>query len=148
MDRKRTKIIIASLILAAAMAFLVVVGVKDTSMRHFAPDALIAHAQEVDNKNIQVDGLIAEGTSQWDPTKFQLTFAVRDRDGQANVNVIYTNRLRPDNFKDGGSVFVQGKYSAAENLIVASKLQTKCASKYEAAEGATAQASGANKGDY
>ena len=83
MNQKRTKIIIASFILAAAMAYLVVAGVKDTSMRHFTPDALVAHAQEVHNKGIQVDGLIAEGTTQWDPTKFQLTFAVRDREGQA-----------------------------------------------------------------
>ena len=148
MNRKRTKIIIASFILAAAMAFLVVAGVKNTSMRHFTPDALIAHAQEVDNKGIQVDGLISEGTTQWDPTKFKLTFAVRDRDGKASVNVIYTNRLSPDNFKDGGNVFVQGKYNAAENLIVASKLQTKCASKYEAAEGMTAQTGGTDTSDY
>lgn len=139
MNRKRIKIIIASLILAAAMTFLVVAGVKNTSMRHFTPDGLVAHAQEVHNKAIQLDGLIAEGTTQWDPTKFQLTFAVRDREGQARVNVLYANRLRPDNFKDGGNVFVQGKYNAAENLIVASKLQTKCASKYEGVEGMTTQ---------
>ena len=148
MNQKRTKIIMASFILAAAMAYLVVAGVKDTSMRHFTPDALVAHAQEVHNKGIQVDGLIAEGTTQWDPTKFQLTFAVRDREGQVSVNVLYANRLRPDNFKDGGNVFVQGKYNAAENLIVASKLQTKCASKYETADGMTAQTGGTDTSDY
>ena len=148
MNRKRTKIIIASFILAAAMAFLVVAGVQKTSMRHFTPDGLIAHAQEVHNKGIQVDGLIAEGTTQWNPTQFTLTFAVRDREGTAKVNVLYANKLRPDNFKDGGNVFVQGKYNASENLIVASKLQTKCASKYEAAEEMTAQTSGNDTSDY
>ena len=148
MNRKRVKIIIASLILAAAMTFLVVAGVQQTSMRHFTPDALIAHAQEVDTKSIQVDGLIAEGTTQWDPTQFQLTFAVRDREGQASVNVIYANRLRPDNFKDGGNVFIQGKYNAEKNLVVASKLQTKCASKYKAAEGMTAQTGGTDTSNY
>ena len=148
MNRKRVKIIIASLILAAAMTFLVVAGVQQTSMRHFTPDALIAHAQEVNNKSIQVDGLIAEGTTQWNPAAFKLTFAVRDRAGQANVNVIYADKLRPDNFKDGGNVFVQGKYNAAENLIVATKLQTKCASKYDAAEGMTAQTGGTDTSDY
>jgi cytochrome c-type biogenesis protein CcmE len=148
MNRKRVKIIIASLILAAAMTFLVVAGVQQTSMRHFTPDALIAHAQEVHDKSIQVDGLIAEGTTQWNPADFKLTFAVRDRDGQANVNVIYADKLRPDNFKDGGNVFIQGKYNAAENLIVATKLQTKCASKYDAAEGMTAQTGGTDTSDY
>ena len=148
MKRRRFKIVGAGVIVASALVFLVVAGVKNTSMRHFTPDALIAHAQEVDNKGIQVDGLISEDTTEWDPTKFQLTFAVRDRESKAEVNVLYANRIKPDNFKDGGNVFIQGKYNAAENLIVASKLQTKCASKYEAAEGATAQASGASERDY
>ncbi|MCZ6680205.1 MAG: cytochrome c maturation protein CcmE [Candidatus Poribacteria bacterium] len=148
MNRRRSKIIAASLILGLAMVFLVVAGVQNTSMRHFTPDQLIIHAQEVDNKGIQVDGLISEGTTRWDAEKFELVFAVRDRAGTVNVNVLYAKKLRPDNFKDGGNIFVQGKYNAAENLIVASKLQTKCASKYEAAESATVQTSGLSKSDY
>ena len=148
MNRRRFKVFCAGVIIASALVFLVVAGVKNTSMRHFTPDALIAHAQEVDDKGIQVDGLISEGTTEWNPSKFQLTFAVRDRESKAEVNVLYANRIKPDNFMDGGNVFVQGKYNAAENLIVASKLQTKCASKYEAAEGATAQAGGASEREY
>ena len=148
MNRRRFKIFCAGVIIASALVFLVVAGVKNTSMRHFTPDALIAHAQEVDDKGIQVDGLISEGTTEWDPSKFQLTFAVRDRESKAEVNVLYANRIKPDNFMDGGNVFVQGKYNAAENLIVASKLQTKCASKYEAAEGVTAQAGEASEREY
>lgn len=139
MSHKRSKILAASVILASAMAFLVIAGVKNTSLRHFTPDQLIAHADEVDDKGVQVDGLISENSSKWDAAKFELTFAVRDRSGKGNVNVIYAHKLRPDNFKDGGSVFVEGKYEAKRNLIVASKIQTKCASKYDAAQSATAR---------
>ena len=142
------KIIVASIMLIAAFAYLFIVGVKDTSLRHFTPDQLAADAQLVDNKGVQIDGLIAEGTSQWDADNFELTFAVRDREGVGKVNVIYSNKLRPDNFKDGGTVFVEGVYDAQKNLIVASKLQTKCASKYEAAESATTQTSEAKKSTY
>ena len=148
MNRRRFKVFCAGAIIASALIFLVVAGVKNTSMRHFTPDALIAHAQEVDDKGIQVDGLISEGTTEWNPTEFQLTFSVRDRESKAEVNVLYANRIKPDNFIDGGNVFIQGKYNAAENLIVASKLQTKCASKYEAAEVATVQAGGASEREY
>ena len=42
--------------------------------------------------------------------------------------------MRPDNFHDGGNVFVQGIYHADQNLIRATKVQTKCASKYDAAD--------------
>ena len=62
---------------------------------------------------------------------------MREREGSETVNVIYADRLKPDNFTDGGSVFVEGKYDATQNLIVASKLMTKCASKYEGAESVT-----------
>ena len=132
----RLKIVAASAILLCGMAFLVVTMTKSTSMRHFTPAALVAAASSADDQLVQVDGLIAAGSSQWDTANFKLTFAVQDRGTEATVNVIYENQLKPDNFKDGGSVFVEGRYHADENLVVATKLMTKCASKYEGAESA------------
>lgn len=134
--QSRLKIVAASAILLGGMAFLVVAMTRSTSMRHFTPAALVADANSVDDQLVQVDGLIAEGSSQWDAANFKLTFAVRDRETAATVNVVYKDRLKPDNFKDGGSVFVEGRYHAAQNLVVATKLMTKCASKYEGAESA------------
>ena len=134
--QSRLKIVVASAFLLGGMAFLVVAMTRSTSMRHFTPAALVADANSVDDQLVQVDGLIAEGSSQWDAANFKLTFAVRDRETEATVNVVYEDRLKPDNFKDGGSVFVEGRYHAAQNLVVATKLMTKCASKYEGAENA------------
>ncbi len=134
--QSRLKIVAASAILLGGMAFLVVAMTRSTSMRHFTPAALVADASSTDDQLVQVDGLIAEGSAKWDAANFKLTFAVRDRETEATVNVIYENRLKPDNFTDGGSVFVEGRYDAAENLVVATKLMTKCASKYEGAESA------------
>lgn len=137
MKRKRVKIIAASALLLTAMAFLVIAGIRSTSVRHFTPAGLVAAAKTLNNQRVQVDGLILEGSSSWDAVNFALTFAVRDREGSESVNVLYANRLKPDNFVDGGSVFVEGRYDAAQNLIVATKLMTKCASKYEEADSAT-----------
>lgn len=134
--QSRLKIVAASAILLGGMAFLVVAMTRSTSMRHFTPAALVADASSVDDQLVQVDGLIAEDSSEWDAANFKLTFAVRDRETEATVNVIYEDRLKPDNFKDGGSVFVEGRYYADQNLVVATKLMTKCASKYEGAESA------------
>lgn len=134
--QNRLKIVAASAILLGGMAFLVIAMTRSTSMRHFTPAALVADASSVDEQLVQVDGLIAEGSSQWDAVNFKLTFAVQDRETEATVNVIYEDRLKPDNFTDGGSVFVEGRYDATQNLVVATKLMTKCASKYEGAESA------------
>ncbi len=134
--QSRLKIVAASALLLGGMAFLVATMTRSTSMRHFTPAALVADASSADDQRVQVDGLIAEGSSKWDAADFKLTFAVRDRETEATVNVIYEDRLKPDNFKDGGSVFVEGRYDATQNLVVATKLMTKCASKYEGAESA------------
>ena len=134
--RSRLKIVAASAILLSGMAFLVVAMTRSTSMRHFTPALLEAAGNEAHDQRVQVDGLIAAGSSQWDAVNFKLTFAIRDRETEATVNVIYEDRLKPDNFKDGGSVFVEGTYDATQNLVVATKLMTKCASKYEGAESA------------
>lgn len=135
--QKRLKIAAASIILLSGMVFLGFAVLKKTSIRHFTPALLAADKGKMDNQLVQVDGLISEGSSKWDAANFELTFAVRDRESEATVNVIYKDRLRPDNFTDGGSVFIEGRYNASQNLIVASKLMTKCASKYEGAESAT-----------
>ncbi len=141
MKRQRIKVIAASGLLFSAMVFLVIAGIRSTSMRHFTPAALVAESQKLNNQRVQVDGLILEDSTTWDAANFELIFAVRDRESHDTVNVIYKNQLKPDNFTDGGSVFVEGRYDASQNLIVASKLMTKCASKYEGAESTSTRTS-------
>ena len=109
-------------------------------MRELTPAKLIANADAMDNQNLKLVGAISDGSATWewdDDNNFKLTFAVREFEGTDTVNVIYENQLKPDNFKDGGSVFVEGRYDATQNLVVATKLMTKCASKYDGAESAT-----------
>ena len=45
MSRSRIKIFVASGILVSSLILLVFVGVKNTSLRHFRPEQLIAQAQ-------------------------------------------------------------------------------------------------------
>lgn len=138
MKQRRLKIIAASAILLTAMVVLVVAGIKKTSVQYFTPADLVANADTIHRKKVQVDGVVLEGSSHWDAANFKLTFAVRNRDieeaGKTTVNVIFADRLKPDNFMDGGSVFVEGRYDADRNLVIATKVMTKCASKYEGAD--------------
>ncbi len=136
MKNRRLKVLAASIIILTAMVLLVVSGIRKTSVRHYSPAGLIANAETADAQNIQVDGVISEGSSTWDAANFKLTFAVREREGTETVNVIYEDNLKPDNFNDGGSVYVEGRYDAEKNSVVATKVQTKCASKYEGVDSA------------
>ena len=142
MKQRRLKVIAASLILLSGFVILVLAMTKKESMLELTPEKLITNAQAMDNQNVQLVGAISEESTAWDADEFKLTFAVRELEvseteleGTETVNVIY-NKLKPDNFIDGGNVFVEGKYDAQQNLIVANKVTTKCASKYEEAESA------------
>ena len=142
MKQRRLKVIAASFILLSGFVILVLAMTKKESMRELTPVKLIANAETMDNQNVQLVGAISEESTAWDADEFKLTFAVRELEETATkiesietVNVIY-NKLKPDNFIDGGNVFVEGKYDAKQNLIIANKVTTKCASKYEEAESA------------
>jgi len=50
---------------------------------------------------------------------------------KAKVNVIYNSYV---DIEDSRGVIVEGIYDKEKNLIIASKLMTKCPSKYEAKE--------------
>lgn len=142
MKQRRLKVFAASLILLSGFVILVWAMTKKESMRELTPAKLIANAETMDNQNIQLVGAISEESTQWNANEFKLTFTVRELEGTETeykgtktVNVIY-HKLKPDNFIDGGNVFVEGKYDAQQNLIVANKVTTKCASKYKEAESA------------
>ncbi len=142
MKQRRLKVFAASLILLSGFVILVLAMTKKESMRELTPVKLIANAETMDNQNVQLVGAISEESTAWDAEEFKLTFAVRELEKTATkiesietVNVIY-NKLKPDNFIDGGNVFVEGKYDAKQNVIIANKVTTKCASKYEEAESA------------
>lgn len=140
MKQRRLKIIAASAILLIGFGFLVWAMTKRESMPELTPAKLVANADAMDNQNVKVVGVISKDSSTWDAANSKLTFAIREPEGNETVDVIYTD-LKPDNFTDGGNVFVEGIYNAEKNLVVATKLTTKCASKYEGAESATTQKS-------
>lgn len=141
MKQRRLKVIAASIILLSGFVILVVAMTKKESMRELTPVKLLANAQTMDNQNVQLVGAISEESTTWNADEFKLIFAVRELEGAGEIgaqkiNVVY-NKLKPDNFIDGGNVFVEGKYDAQQNLIIANKVTTKCASKYEGAESTT-----------
>jgi cytochrome c-type biogenesis protein CcmE len=141
MKQRRLKIIAASAILLCGFVVLVLSMTKKESMPELTPAKLVANADKTDNQNVKVVGVISsKKSSTWDAANSKLTFAIREPEGNETVDVIYTD-LKPDNFTDGGNVFVEGIYNAEKNLVVATKLTTKCASKYEGAESATTQKS-------
>lgn len=85
--------------------------------------------QQIDGKGIRLNAKVVPGSIQKQPRKLIYDFAVTD--GVRTVTVHYQGVVS-DMFKDNVEVVVEGVYLAREKHIKASKLMTKCPSKYQA----------------
>ncbi|MFQ6676915.1 MAG: cytochrome c maturation protein CcmE [Fidelibacterota bacterium] len=76
---------------------------------------------------VRLGGLVEDGSIQLNEDNFMIcNFELKE--GDYNLPVKYTG-VRPDLFKDGAEVIVEGNYK--NGVFVADVLQTKCASRYE-----------------
>ena len=134
MHARHVKFVLAGGLLTAGVLVLGVITLGDPtiSMIHFTPDQLLrADPAEYQDRGIQVDGYVAEGTEHFDPSVPELRFQVRDLAETAFIDVVYRAGLKPDSFQEGQGVVVDGRYDPKTGTIEAARLVTKCPSKYE-----------------
>lgn len=94
---------------------------------------------QLDGKNVKVGGRVVAGTIARDASGVQ--FTIQDLNGKADtVKVTYSGQM-PSTFEDGVDVVIVGKYAAADGVVLADQLQTKCPSKYKGSASPAAQSS-------
>jgi cytochrome c-type biogenesis protein CcmE len=92
---------------------------------------------QYDGKNVKVGGRVVNGTIARDDAGVH--FTIQDLTGKADtVKVTYSGQM-PGTFEDGVDVVIVGKYAAADGVVSADELQTKCPSKYEGKASPAAQ---------
>lgn len=123
------RLILMSLVVIAAVGYLVLTGVKQTGMQYMSVTELAGLERPPKADGFRLDGKVAVGSVVYDQRAPRLQFQMTD--GKENIAVIYDG-LMPDAFADGREVVVEGTYRHAERALHASKLVTKCPSKYEA----------------
>ncbi|WP_227762956.1 cytochrome c maturation protein CcmE [Zhaonella formicivorans] len=130
--QKKHKISIGVLVIAVAIGFLIVTGFGGNSGYQVTLADLINKGAELEGKYILAEGKLVPESKQWDGGKIELKFEVTD--GQVKVPVVY-NDVAPDNFDyPEAELILKGKWNAAEGVFYADKVETRCPSKYEAAE--------------
>jgi cytochrome c-type biogenesis protein CcmE len=123
------RLIIATLAIIGAIAYLVLTSASKTGMQYLSVSELarLDHAPQSDG--FRLDGTIAPGSVVYDQRTPRLSFQMTD--GTERIAVIYDG-LMPDAFADGREVVVEGVYRHEDRALHATKLVTKCPSKYEA----------------
>ena len=92
---------------------------------------------QYDGKNVKVGGRVVDGTINRDDSGVH--FTIQDLTGKADtVKVTYSGQM-PGTFEDGVDVVIVGKYAAADGVVAADELQTKCPSKYKGSASPAAQ---------
>ena len=92
---------------------------------------------QYDGKNVKVGGRVVDGTINRDAAGVH--FTIQDLTGKADtVKVTYSGQM-PGTFEDGVDVVIVGTYAAADGVVSADELQTKCPSKYKGSASPAAQ---------
>ena len=100
-------------------------GEKNITVRYYTIEEL--STKEVSLSKVKVGGLIKPDSIKInDEDQLEVSFYVYQ--GSDSLKVYYYG-IRPDLFKDDAEVVVAGAFD--KNLIIATELQTKCASRYE-----------------
>ncbi|MBX7142888.1 MAG: cytochrome c maturation protein CcmE [Oligoflexia bacterium] len=114
---------------AAAMIFM---ATRSGTSSVYIPSQLLSEAG--DKMRVRVGGRVAESdiNYQVEPT-IELNFSVRDPGApnpQQKIIPVTYKGIKPDMFAAGRDVIIDGDFVGG--VLVASKLQTQCPSKYEA----------------
>ena len=100
-------------------------GEKNITVRYYTIQEL--STKEVSLSKVKVGGLVKPNSIKInDEDQLEASFYVYQ--GSDSLKVYYYG-IRPDLFKDDAEVVVAGVFD--DNLIIATELQTKCASRYE-----------------
>jgi cytochrome c-type biogenesis protein CcmE len=128
MDKRKIKFIVGSLIIVGAIAWLGFSGFDESLAYYKTVDELRVMKEDAYNKRLRVAGNVVAGSIERQPgaVKFQL-----EQNGEI-LGVCYVGKdLLPDTFKDGAQALAEGHLTRSGEFE-ASKIQAKCASKYEA----------------
>lgn len=129
--QKTVKIYAVFTVIISSMVFLLISGFDNETMLYFTTvRELKAKGQDALTRGYRVGGVVVPGSVQKSADQLATEFDVED-EGEI-LHVVYRGVL-PDTFKEGVEVLVEGRCRADRNLH-ATKIMTKCASKYDPAE--------------
>jgi len=115
-------------VILGTLAWLAVGGISETKTYYMTIAEVTKLPKDNAEKRIRVGGDVQANSIQRDGNKVHFTLA----QDNLRLNVEYTGtEPLPDTFKDGSQALADGKLGA-DGVFHASKIQAKCASKYEA----------------
>jgi cytochrome c-type biogenesis protein CcmE len=139
-QKSPTKIIVATVIILATVAYLALTGVRDNKSYYVTIGELQGMGNKAYVRHLRVAGNVAPGSIHRVGT--YVDFALLEQDRKLNVSYKGTEPP-PDTFKDDAQALAVGTYGH-DGIFHATQLQAKCASKYAPATPAPAKTATSN----
>ena len=123
----KPKIIVGTVLIIAALVYLIIGGFKETAIYYLTVPELYAKQPLPVGEGLRVSGYVVPETIDWNADEIKLTFAMAE--GQDTLYVQY-NGIMPDQLADAQQVVAEGKLDSS-GVLLANKILLKCPSKYE-----------------
>ncbi len=134
--KKQQKFVLIITAIVVTLAWMAVGGVQESATYYVTLDELLA-MEDPGAKRIRVGGDVADGSIVRHSSSVEFRLHQQDETmaDPTVLDVIYTGAdPLPDTFRDKAQALCDG-YLRADGKFEATKIQAKCASKYEAAPG-------------
>lgn len=126
MTQIHTKLLVAGVVLAGAVGYLAMAGVKSGWAYFVDVDKYVSDAQ-LHTQRVRLHGIVAADGFEMSPVRLTARFNLSGKQGTLPVE--FHGNI-PELFGIGKSVVVEGRGDAT-GVFQADLLMTKCASKYE-----------------
>ena len=132
---RQIKFGMAMVVVGAALAYLIYVGIQTGSMYYLSVSEFTAKQTQLGADRVRVNGNVVPGSVEFDTRNLNLSFTLKDEKTDDVIKVSYRGP-KPDLLEqEGVSLVAEGNYSVHEKVFSASNLLIKCPSKYEKKEG-------------
>ncbi len=127
---KQIKFIIATLVILALIAVLIVTTIRSTGAYYLTVDEITARSHELIGKKVRMSGAVVHDSERWDAANLMLSFELAGTDG--NRIPVSFHGSRPSNFGRATEAIVEGELQP-DGVFRADTLMLKCPSRYEEA---------------
>jgi cytochrome c-type biogenesis protein CcmE len=128
--KKQRKVLAGGAVVLAALAYLVVGGMKQAVVYFQTPSEIRQNPKDLQGKSLRIGGQVVSGSLKVDKAKLHYAFDLTD--GVEKVPVQF-HGIPPDLFREGQGAVVEGRLSPDGTLLAATIL-AKHAEEYSPAE--------------
>jgi cytochrome c-type biogenesis protein CcmE len=125
---KKLGLVIVGIVVALVAAYLVLSAARGSAAYYMTIEEV--KALGASERTVRVTGNVVGDSIVWEPRELRLQFEIAE--DVERLSAVY-HGSRPDMFRDGAQVVLEGRYSP-QGIFEARTMLLKCPSKYEAAK--------------